>query len=95
MYAKLNNDGTLTPAPKPLKVGELVILNPTKEQWKANGFKDVVQTYEPPQQQGFYTTYEYVEKGDYLVQTWRHEPMPEDMDIPADEALSIITGGQV
>lgn len=91
MYAKLIN-GALRPAPYKLKVGTNIVWNPTAEMLLADGWKPVTYTAEPATEPGFYAESSWDEQTDSIVQVWTIVEEPADMDIPDDEALSILMG---
>lgn len=89
MYAKII-DGELRTAPNPIRIdGEDVFTtNPT-----AYGYKPIVHT-SPQQTEGMYPVFDgWVETETEITQSWRYAPIPEDDELTAEEALSIITGG--
>lgn len=89
MYGKLIN-GELRGAPRPLKTKQGDVFTNDPAVYFENGYKEVVTTQYP--QDGKYYVSTWVETNTQIVQTWIETDPPED--ISAEEALSIITGGE-
>ena len=88
IYGKLI-DGELRGAPRPLKTKQGDVFTNAPAVYLENGYKEIVMTSYP--QDGKYYVSTWVETNTQIVQTWIETDPPED--IPAEEALSIITGG--
>ena len=88
MYGKLIN-GKLRGAPRPLKTEQGDIFTNDPAIYLENGYKEVVMTSYP--QDGMYYVSTWSENDTQIVQVWVETDPPED--ISAEEALSIITGG--
>lgn len=88
MYAKIEN-GELRGAPRPLKTKQGDVFTNDPAVYFENGYKEVVMTSYP--QDGKYYVSSWSENDTQIVQTWTETDPPED--ISAEEALSIITGG--
>lgn len=88
-YAKLIDSYPLF-APRHLTVGENVIYNPPEEIYLEQGWLPVKFTDQPePQGYGYYSE-TWTEKDGEIVQGWE---WVEETDVPADEAMSILFGG--
>lgn len=88
MYGKLIN-GELRGAPRPLKTRQGDVFTNNTAVYLENGYKEVVMTSYP--QDGKYYVSSWSENDTQIVQVWVETDPPED--ISAEEALSIITGG--
>lgn len=88
MYGKLIN-GELKGAPRPLKTKQGDVFTNDPAVYFENGYKEVVTTQYP--QDGKYYVSTWSENDTQIVQTWTETDPPEE--ISAEEALSIITGG--
>lgn len=91
MYAKLIN-GALIVAPRKLPIGSTIVYNPSEDMLLAEGYKPVVYTAEPETEPGYYAESRWEDQGDSIVQVWTIVEEPADMDIPDEEAFSIIMG---
>ena len=95
MYAKLI-DGELVLAPRKINReidGEpYVTYNPTDEMLAAQGWLPLIET-DPPDDppEGYHYEPSYTEESGEIVQGW--ELVEDPPDIPAEEALEIILGG--
>ena len=89
MYAKIEN-GELRGAPRPIKTEQGDVFTNDPAVYFENGYKEVVMTNYP--QDGKYYVSTWSENDTQIIQTWTETDPPED--IPAEEALSIITGGE-
>lgn len=89
MHGKLIN-GELRGAPRPLKTERGDVFTNDPAVYLENGYKEIVMTSYP--QDGKYYVSTWVETNTQIVQTWTETDPPED--ISAEEALSIITGGE-
>ena len=89
MYAKLIN-GELRGAPRPLRTERGDVFTNEPAIYFENGYKEVVTTQYP--QDGKYYVSSWSENDTQIVQVWTETDPPED--ISAEEALSIITGGE-
>ncbi len=90
MYAKLIN-GNLTIAPKMLTIGTNHVWNASAADYAAQGWLPVEYTDAPEAPDGFYYESGWAEEEDAIVQTWTMVKLPDD--IPDDEAMAIILGG--
>ena len=90
MYGKLT-DGNLTIAPKKLNGDGVVVYNPPTEMYTRAGYKPITFTDEPEAPSGYYYESGWEEQGSAIVQTWTLVDLPPD--IPDDEAMAIILGG--
>lgn len=88
MYGKLIN-GELKGAPRPLKTKQGDVFTNDPAVYLENGYKEIITT-EHPSDGNYYVT-SWSETDMQIVQVWTETDPPED--IPAEEALSIITGG--
>ena len=88
IYGKLV-DGELRGAPRPLKTEHGDVFTNDPAVLLKNGYKEVVTTEYP--QDGKYYVSSWSETDTQIVQIWIETDPPEE--IPAEEALSIITGG--
>ena len=88
MYGKLIN-GELHGAPRPLRTERGDVFTNDPAVYFENGYKEVITTDYP--QDGKYYVSSWSENDTQIVQTWTETDPPED--ISAEEALSIITGG--
>lgn len=88
MYAKLIN-GELRGAPRPLRTEHGDVFTNDPAVYLENGYKEVVTTQYP--QDGKYYVSTWSETDTQIIQVWVETDPPEE--IPAEEALSIITGG--
>lgn len=88
MYAKLIN-GEIKGAPRPLKTERGDVFTNDPAVYLENGYKEVITTDYP--QDGKYYVSSWSENDTQIVQVWVETDPPED--ISAEEALSIITGG--
>lgn len=77
-YAKFENE-KLIYAPRVLKLTDgYEIVNPTKEQYLQAGYKEIIYTEQPEQEEGFYFTSKIVNRNDIPTQEWeRHEIVEE------------------
>ena len=89
MYGKLVNS-ELRGAPRPLKTGHGDVFTNDPVVYLENGYKEIVMTSYP--QDGKYYVSSWSENDTQIVQAWIETDPPED--ISAEEALSIITGGE-
>ena len=89
MYGKLVN-GALRGASRPLKTGQGDVFTNDPTVYLENGYKEVVTT-EYPSDGKYYVT-SWSETDTQIIQVWVETDPPEE--IPAEEALSIITGGE-
>ena len=90
MYGKLI-DGVLHRAPRMLHIGSNNVWNPTADQYAAAGYKPVEYTEVPEVPDGFYYESGWEERENVIVQIWTLVELPPD--IPDEEALAIILGG--
>ena len=88
-YGKLV-DGELRGAPRPLKTEQGDVFTNDPAVYLENGYKEIVTTQYPSD--GKYYVSSWSETDTQIVQVWVETDPPED--IPAEEALSIITGGE-
>ena len=88
MYGKLIN-GELRGAPRPLRTEHGDVFTNDPAVYLGSGYKEVVMTSYP--QDGKYCVSSWSENDTQIIQTWAETDPPED--ISAEEALSIITGG--
>ncbi len=91
MYAKLLN-GAFIPAPRKLKLNDTIVFNPSEVQLALEGYKPVTYTPMPTVESGFYAESGWEDNGESIVQTWTVLEEPADMDIPDEEAFSILMG---
>lgn len=89
MHAKLIN-GELRGAPRPLKTEQGDVFTNDPAVYLGSGYKEVITTNYP--QDGKYYVSTWSENDTQIIQTWTETDPPED--ISAEEALSIITGGE-
>lgn len=61
-----------------IRINGRVIYNPKKEDYFANGYKEVKETAEPKIKDGFYSVPKYEDKGDFILQTWVVEEYVEE-----------------
>lgn len=94
MYGKLINNN-LIPAPAKLVIGDTQVWNAPASDYLAQGWLPVVFTDEPGDApEGFYYESDWEQDGNEIVQTWTLvERAPDDID--AEEALSILLGGDL
>ena len=90
MYGKLI-DGVLHRAPRMLHIGSNNVWNPTADQYAAAGYKPVEYTEVPEVPDGFYYESGWEERENVIVQIRTLVELPPD--IPDEEALAIILGG--
>ena len=88
MYGKLIN-GELHGAPRPIRTEHGDVFTNDPAVYLGSGYKAVITTQYP--QDGKYYVSGWSENDTQIVQVWIETDPPED--IPAEEALSIITGG--
>lgn len=88
-YGKLIG-GELRGAPRPLKTKQGDVFTNDPAVLLKNGYKEIVTT-EYPSDGKYYVT-SWSETDTQIVQVWTETDPPEE--IPAEEALSIITGGE-
>ena len=88
MYGKLVND-ELRGAPRPIKTADGDVFTNDPTVYLENGYKEIITT-EHPSDGNYYVT-SWSETDTQIVQVWTETDPPED--ISAEEALSIITGG--
>ena len=88
MYAKIEN-GELRGAPRPIRTENGDVFTNDPAVYLKNGYKEVVTT-EYPSDGKYYVT-NWSETDTQIIQVWVEIDPPEE--IPAEEALSIITGG--
>lgn len=91
MYAKLI-EGAFYPAPRKLPVGSTIVYNPSEDMLLAEDYKPVVYTAEPETEPGYYAESHWEDDGESIVQVWEVIEEPADIDIPDEEAFSIIMG---
>lgn len=89
MYAKIEN-GELRGAPRPIRTENGDVFTNDPAVLLKNGYKEVVTT-EYPSDGKYYLT-SWSETDTQIIQVWVETDPPEE--IPAEEALSIITGGE-
>ena len=89
IYGKLV-DGELRGAPRPLKTEQGDVFTNDPAVYLENGYKEIVITQYP--NDGKYYVTSWSETDTQIVQVWTETDPPED--IPSEEALSIITGGE-
>ena len=89
MYGKLV-DGELRGAPRPLRIERGDVFTNDPAVYLGIGYKEVITTLYP--QDGKYYVSSWSENDTQIVQTWTETDPPEE--ISAEEALSIITGGE-
>lgn len=89
MYAKIEN-GELRGAPRPLKTKQGDVFTNDPAVLLKNGYKEIVTTEYPID--GKYYVTSWSETDTQIVQVWMETDPPEE--ISAEEALSIITGGE-
>ena len=89
MYGKLVN-GELRGAPRPLRTEHGDVFTNDPAVYLENGYKEVVTTQYPQDGKHYVSTWS--ENDTQIVQVWTETDPPED--ISAEEALSIITGGE-
>lgn len=87
-YGKLV-DGELRGAPRPLKTENGDVFTNDPAVYLENGYKEIVTTQYP--NDGKYYATSWSETDTQIIQVWVEIAPPEE--IPAEEALSIITGG--
>ena len=94
-YVKLIN-GALVYAPRKMNTeigGEpYVVYNPPAEMLEADGWLPMIETEPPEAPDGYQYEPTYTEEGGEIVQGWKLVEDPPD--IPAEEALEIILGGE-
>lgn len=90
MYGKLI-DGNLRIAPKMLHIGSNNVWNPTADQYAADGYKPVEYTEMPEAPDGYTYKPGWEEQENVIVQIWTLVELPPD--IPDEEAMAIILGG--
>lgn len=84
-------DNVFRPAPHHLIIGGAHIYNPTDAMLEAEGYKPVVFTDAPEAPVGYYAESSWTDTGDSILQVWTLVELPDD--IPPEEALDIILGG--
>ena len=89
-YAKLI-DGQIQFVSRKLAVGEYVVYNPTQEMFTEAGYKPISYTESLEVEPGYIAVSGWTETDEAIVQTWTIEP---EGDIPHDEALAILLGGE-
>ena len=89
IYGKLV-DGELRGAPRPLKTEQGDVFTNDPAVYLENGYKEIVTTQYPNDRKYYVTSWS--ETDTQIVQVWVETDPPED--ISAEEALSIITGGE-
>ena len=89
IYGKLV-DGELRGAPRPLKTENGDVFTNDPAVYLKNGYKEIVTTQYPSD--GKYYVTSWSETDTQIIQVWVETDPPEE--IPAEEALSIITGGE-
>jgi len=92
-YAKLIS-GCPSYAPRRMRVGSVIVYNPTGAQLLAEGYLPVVETPMPETDAQHYAEPHWVERDGQIVQVWEPVELPPEPDeVSADEALDIILGG--
>lgn len=89
-YAKLI-DGNLAVAPRKLHVDGTVIYNPTEQMLLDAGYLPVVYTAPPEHAHGYIAAPDWAETEEAIVQTWKIEAEPDEVD--SDRAMEILFGG--
>ena len=99
MLGKLVN-GIVQNPPKRLLRGDRMILNPPEEMLKEEGYKEVLKTDRPLNEDGFYFESSWVEGDNFIQQMWvkKAYPVIEESEPPAvedtlvDRLEQILTG---
>lgn len=78
MFAKLI-DSILTYAPSKLVIGNSTVYNPTAEQYRLHGWKELKIDAYPEIPEGYHAEPQYEEKTKYIYQHWNlvEDPEPE------------------
>ena len=82
-YAKLINDYP-SYAPRRMRIGSVVVYNPTDAQLPAEGFLPVIETPMPDVDAQHYAAPHWAEQNNRIVQSWTVEEIP----ITEEEALT-------
>lgn len=93
MYVKLK-DGTLTYAPRKVKIGEATVYNPTDEQLASLGYKPLVITDEPQTPDGYHAEPTYTDKENEVEQGWtivKNEPPCAEIIAPTYDSSALYT----
>lgn len=96
MYAKLVNGYLRKPDKQILLDDGRIVTNPTAEVLEEFGFKEVLETPRPQEEEGYYYTSHYEDDGNYIVKVWeKHESVApetpiENDPIPADETDEVL-----
>lgn len=79
-YAKFEN-GKLIFAPKVLKINGYGIINGTREHYLQAGYKEIVYTEQPQQEDGFYFVSKIVNKNGIPTQEWEKCKIINELDL--------------
>lgn len=93
MYGYLENE-ILHRAPNPMVIGENRVWNPTGEMYEAAGYKKVIHTTPPEVPPGYHLELSWRETAKQIREEWTLVEDPPETDIPDEEALAIILGGE-
>ena len=74
-YAKLVNNYP-SYAPRRMRIGSVVVYNPTDAQLLAEGFLPVIETPAPETDEQHYATPHWAEQNNQIVQSWTIEEVP-------------------
>ena len=88
-------DGLACFAPNPIQLGEARIGNPGASVYQSLGFKPV-RTEPCPHASpadGFAWTLTWRESQDAILGSWEQLPIPDDLELDSETALSILLGG--
>lgn len=92
-YAKLINGYPLY-APRRIKIGSVIVYNPTNAQLLADGYLPVVETSAPVVDELHKTTPHWTIQDNQIVQTWTIEELPTTEEEALTRYANSITGEQ-
>lgn len=91
-YAKLINNYP-SYAPRRMKIGSVIVYNPTDAQLLSEGYLPVIEAEPPEVEDGYYAAPHWTEQNGQIVQSWTIEEIPYDDTLDKAEAYDILIGG--
>lgn len=91
-YAKLINNFP-SYSPRRLRIGSVIVYNPTDAQLLSEGYLPVIETLMPDVDAQHYAEPHWTERDGSIVQTWEVAEIPGSDELSDSEALDIILGG--
>ena len=81
-FYKVENGGLVKFKEKYIKYNDKVYANPTDEQLRAAGWKTLIKTEKPEDEENYYYTAIYDDSGEEIIQSWEKQEIVFEFEEP-------------